>query len=611
MDLTQYKPVKFARISTEKTRTGCITCKKRHVKCDEAKPSCGNCLKRQGYCEGYATQTGKQKKKLPGLLTWDPKKTKTPDDVAQHRPTIQLLVDPDALNSQDHTGLPYFLEFVSLAQGPWVKAISNDKLWTAMIPQIATYNEALRSAATAIGALSIWRQQSRERFAGKVSAPTSPSTAEDMHYFQAIAFYCRALKRNQEEASSQGTILLSVMFLLFELLQGNKKVALDHVNHGLALLMTVLTDEESQLFIDNFAPNPKPILGAVADTFISLTTNTRSILRGRFEQGPSLPSFVQGLKTRKETVSSFVTRLSQLNGSHETLDQVPPVYERLEEVEEHWTSVRRRQTTMTVIMLESMQAFRLSKHQSVNEFFNDLCQDARIREFCNHSIQVVQDMYTAFSPLFNKIIMGDTKSPAYLKAIHIRMQLLGIQIFEDPPRMMNVESVQSQTPLYYEFLFLASAAIQVAKREITNPAHHISLQSMLAWNLFIVSYFCRDPLARDQAMWMLRDYPGQDGLWNVASLFALAHRNRDVERINVVQGTQVEQWQRLLRRELLFEDGGDRVVFRYLELDAPTGEWKLVEEVADVADTAMGEAVWTRRPLTGKGGMLMFELYEN
>ncbi|KAK2054448.1 hypothetical protein LY76DRAFT_628920 [Colletotrichum caudatum] len=36
-----------------KTRTGCITCKKRHVRCDEGKPTCQNCAKSKKECEGY------------------------------------------------------------------------------------------------------------------------------------------------------------------------------------------------------------------------------------------------------------------------------------------------------------------------------------------------------------------------------------------------------------------------------------------------------------------------------------------------------------------------------------------------------------------------------
>ncbi|KAI1180737.1 hypothetical protein F4777DRAFT_260283 [Nemania sp. FL0916] len=37
----------------KRTKTGCLTCRKRRIKCDEAKPTCNNCLKSKRQCEGY------------------------------------------------------------------------------------------------------------------------------------------------------------------------------------------------------------------------------------------------------------------------------------------------------------------------------------------------------------------------------------------------------------------------------------------------------------------------------------------------------------------------------------------------------------------------------
>lgn len=34
----------------KRTRTGCLTCRERHLKCDETKPTCNNCLKSQREC---------------------------------------------------------------------------------------------------------------------------------------------------------------------------------------------------------------------------------------------------------------------------------------------------------------------------------------------------------------------------------------------------------------------------------------------------------------------------------------------------------------------------------------------------------------------------------
>ncbi|KAJ2907399.1 uncharacterized protein MKZ38_003256 [Zalerion maritima] len=37
----------------KRTKTGCLTCRKRRIKCDEAKPTCNNCIKSKRMCEGY------------------------------------------------------------------------------------------------------------------------------------------------------------------------------------------------------------------------------------------------------------------------------------------------------------------------------------------------------------------------------------------------------------------------------------------------------------------------------------------------------------------------------------------------------------------------------
>ncbi|KAI9714303.1 MAG: hypothetical protein M1820_000264 [Bogoriella megaspora] len=43
-------------VHTGKPSRGCDNCRKRHIKCDEAKPECSNCLKKQLACPGYRSQ---------------------------------------------------------------------------------------------------------------------------------------------------------------------------------------------------------------------------------------------------------------------------------------------------------------------------------------------------------------------------------------------------------------------------------------------------------------------------------------------------------------------------------------------------------------------------
>ncbi|KAJ4149469.1 hypothetical protein NW754_000909 [Fusarium falciforme] len=38
----------------KRTKTGCLTCRKRRIKCDEGRPTCNNCIKSKRQCEGYS-----------------------------------------------------------------------------------------------------------------------------------------------------------------------------------------------------------------------------------------------------------------------------------------------------------------------------------------------------------------------------------------------------------------------------------------------------------------------------------------------------------------------------------------------------------------------------
>ncbi|KAF5978676.1 zinc finger transcription factor ace1 [Fusarium coicis] len=38
----------------KRTKTGCLTCRKHRIKCDEGKPKCNNCMKSKRHCEGYS-----------------------------------------------------------------------------------------------------------------------------------------------------------------------------------------------------------------------------------------------------------------------------------------------------------------------------------------------------------------------------------------------------------------------------------------------------------------------------------------------------------------------------------------------------------------------------
>ncbi|KAF3942180.1 hypothetical protein ABW19_dt0209021 [Dactylella cylindrospora] len=48
------EPSKPTRVSKKRTKTGCLTCRKRRIKCGEERPTCNNCVKSKRNCEGYS-----------------------------------------------------------------------------------------------------------------------------------------------------------------------------------------------------------------------------------------------------------------------------------------------------------------------------------------------------------------------------------------------------------------------------------------------------------------------------------------------------------------------------------------------------------------------------
>ncbi|KAH8587168.1 hypothetical protein B0O99DRAFT_557019 [Bisporella sp. PMI_857] len=601
----QHARPKLVRTSTHKVRTGCIACKKRRIKCDEAKPHCDNCLKSRGHCEGYVVTPATRKPRGPGQLCWDSRQV-----TRAAPPTTQLQLNTDPLDFRDATAMAYFQEFVDLVQGPWIAMAFNGNLWKVTLPQLARSNSTLRCAAMGIGALCMWHRQSKYGTLRASLAPSLPGAGGDAHYFHAVACYCHSLRLQSRKTSIQDAVCLSVLLLTFETLRGNRMAALDHVNHGLALLLALLTDEDAHRHVATLAPNPKSLLRAVADVFTPLAMQARSILRGRIGHCLPLPNFTEGLRAKKQTMESFMALVSKLPRSSADIDRIPAAFNNLDEFEAYWITVQHRQTTIGPIMLEIIQTSGVlgsNDDDDINSFWLDLFKNPRINEFCENTNKLMQALDSAFLPLFNRIIMSDAESQEYMRAIHLRLQYLGVYIFENTPQYLDIDMIHSRTSLFREYVSLADMAICAAKRESENPAHQLSLQCDLSWRLFTVAFFCRDPLVREEALWKLKDYPGYDGLWNTHSLYILALRNRYVERVNVAEGTPMEQWHRLWRREYVFEDGGDRILFRYLDKDGLTGEWQLVEEATQSQGNSEG-VHWKRQPLRGSGRPLMADL---
>ena len=196
-----------------KTRTGCFTCKKRRVKCDEARPVCKRCRVGGYVCDGYSTTTVTKANHEAGSS--DP--TNSVDAAV-----ISLQNQPGfSLSFRDERGHLYFHAFQEVLT-PEVANGHVRGVWTETVPRLCHGADFIRDITTALAAL-------------RLSTERRPES--DNHYQHALRLYGSSLQSLQTSLGSQRCSLrqaltASLMMFTFEALNGDLHGAIAHAEKG-------------------------------------------------------------------------------------------------------------------------------------------------------------------------------------------------------------------------------------------------------------------------------------------------------------------------------------------------------------------------------------------
>lgn len=139
--MTRVKPGQRKRAKVAKVRTGCVTCKIRRVKCDEAKPSCRRCTSTGRKCDGYeqiahATNGGRNR---------------TPDSSTSDFSLDAVLCNPStsiSKCSREQRSFQFFLERTVTQFTTFFPS----NLWTEIVLQVAYCEPSIRHAVFALSA---------------------------------------------------------------------------------------------------------------------------------------------------------------------------------------------------------------------------------------------------------------------------------------------------------------------------------------------------------------------------------------------------------------------------------------------------------------------------
>ncbi|KAH6692210.1 hypothetical protein F5X68DRAFT_258929 [Plectosphaerella plurivora] len=235
--MTLKVPVRSGRKGSKKVRTGCITCKIRRVKCDEAKPACLRCTKTGRKCDGYL-QSSSEAHSSDGHSPKPPAAATVPDYTA----SSILGRTPSSFTGWEHSEQRAF-HFYRTCSSTNLFRTATRGFWGRVVPGLCFQEPAIRHAAMVISDL-----HERAYHAGAAAAcPSGERPGYPALSAFAAAHYGRAMRSLQgwqppKEGALAGSASIAVpllacaLFVCVEFMVGNETVAQMHIQQGRQIL---------------------------------------------------------------------------------------------------------------------------------------------------------------------------------------------------------------------------------------------------------------------------------------------------------------------------------------------------------------------------------------
>ncbi|RAK99586.1 Zn(II)2Cys6 transcription factor [Aspergillus ibericus CBS 121593] len=204
---------KRRRAFAPRARTGCRTCRIRHVRCDEAPGSCYNCSSTGRKCDGYD-------------------QTHLPLATARSRKSIVLQMPASiatnlrGMTPDERRGFAFFLTQTV----PMITSCFNSDVWQRLVLQMSQADPAVGHAVVALSAM---HQDTQLQHITLHHSPLRRFALEQ--YNRAISMLHTRLPSNDPQL--RGVVLMCCfVFVTLELLQGDYPAAMAHLQNGLNIL---------------------------------------------------------------------------------------------------------------------------------------------------------------------------------------------------------------------------------------------------------------------------------------------------------------------------------------------------------------------------------------
>ncbi|PMD44773.1 hypothetical protein L207DRAFT_526064 [Hyaloscypha variabilis F] len=494
------------RKSAPKTKTGCLTCKVRRVKCGEEKPQCLRCLKFGVKCDGY----------LP--LTKDLKK------VASNRGILPVIQKPSQVSTNFLVPLSVGLvgsereqRYFDLFYGQTSFEImpAHDSFSTRQMLLQACYSDSsIKHAIIALGALDKTAEITRDF--NKLSLDNFPKaeriTANEHHQF-ALEEYAKAvatMRTGSTLKDIRATLLSILLVFIFEAWNGNMAMAVRQIRNGVRIIQEwKATIKDADKTSENMSPAPNVIEHDLIRIYSRLVIQMSYFYNAGF-----------GFED---------LRAIYANQGREYLESMPTYFTTIEQSVHYHQAIYKRGTLFFAAFIQEPPAPN-------TDFAVELAAEQKF------TIAKTAQWLKAFEPLYEAFKNGHAMCEGRLVRI-VKAQIMICHLIISG--CFQPQTVYDQyNDTFAEIVTLLEESLEMQPVTGRSRPTNYSLAGRVVSTLWITGIRCRDKVIRRKAIDILLKYPRREGVWDGLFSAKIMKFVMDLEEEHLV-GDYVPGWARI------------------------------------------------------------------
>lgn len=515
------------RICGSKSRSGCKTCKQKHVKCDERQPICSRCQKANRPCIYDRTQSQTpQRTSSPNQMIEAPTSLALRHHSNPESPNPDIVINPYGPYEVAEVGA---VKHFAAQLGNELAGYFSDDVWCHIIPLVSQHEPAIWHAVVAVSLLDSSLRIDHSQEDGSLKRK------------QAITHYGKAIQdlntriNSGERAFCKDVILLScLLFAIFESLQNHIPSALRHISGGLKLLVEwgreaqVGNQDTSGRYFDHTSLQP---------IFLSLDSQAVQLGAIAFRDHLSWPAMNDQWQppTSFATVEEAHLSLNHIfNQMSHWNEWVGPDTGSGEKPRDDWMLSEEQRLRNLLAAWDSAFAIPSKILSSQPATILLLIQRKVLQTFFEQSIDGPSEMaWDRHLPLFQEALA-------------------------DAERFMKLTEADRQ----------AFAASSGSPRHLNRPKPVFTVSMDIVLSLFLISAKCRDSATRRRALEMLKECNRREGIWDSSSCAMTAERMIEIEERGALENGFVPESARIYMLDIqMGEETAAKVTHKKLVVD--------------------------------------------